>query len=72
MQNENKLVISMGFGVFWAVLASTTVYAADSIEGYWKSIDDRTGEPLSIIEFKRKLMELILEQLFIVTPTLAV
>ena len=37
--------------VFWAVLASTTVYATDSIEGYWKSIDDRTGEPLSIIEF---------------------
>jgi hypothetical protein len=55
MQNENKLVISMGFGVFWAVLASTTVYAADSIEGYWKSIDDRTGEPLSIIEFKKKI-----------------
>ena len=42
-------------GVFWAVLASTTVYAADSIEGYWKSIDDRTGEPLSIIEFKKKI-----------------
>jgi len=33
--------------------ASVTGFAA-SIEGYWKSIDDRTGEQLSIVEIKKK------------------
>ena len=33
--------------------ASVTGFAA-SIEGYWKSIDDRTGEQLSIVEVKKK------------------
>ena len=33
--------------------ASLTTFAA-SIEGYWKSIDDRTGEQLSIVEIKKK------------------
>ena len=33
--------------------ASTIIYANQSIEGYWRSMDDRTGEPLSIIEFKK-------------------
>ena len=32
--------------------ASVASFAA-SIEGYWKSIDDRTGEQLSIIEIKK-------------------
>ena len=32
--------------------ASVTGFAA-SIEGYWKSIDDRTGEQLSIYEIKK-------------------
>ena len=33
-------------------LASVTAFSA-SIEGYWKSIDDRTGEQLSIYEIKK-------------------
>ena len=32
--------------------ASVTGFAA-SIEGYWKSIDDRTGEQLSIVEIRK-------------------
>ena len=32
--------------------ASLTTFAA-SIEGYWKSIDDRTGEKLSIVEIRK-------------------
>ena len=32
--------------------ASLTTFAA-SIEGYWKSIDDRTGEQLSIVEIRK-------------------
>ena len=32
--------------------ASVTGFAA-SIEGYWKSIDDRTGEKLSIVEIRK-------------------
>ena len=37
-------------GVF--SLGAFTAYAA-SIEGYWKSIDDRTGEQLSIVEIRK-------------------
>ena len=33
--------------------ASLTTFAA-SIEGYWKSIEERTGEQLSIVEIKKK------------------
>ena len=32
----------------------STAYASDSIEGYWRSMDDRSGEPLSVIEFKKQ------------------
>ena len=38
-------------GVF--SLGAFTAYAA-SIEGYWKSIDDATGEPLSLLEIKKQ------------------
>lgn len=30
-------------GVFLTLTMAITVYAAEPIEGYWKSIDDRTG-----------------------------
>ena len=33
-------------------LASVTAFAA-SIEGYWKSIEERTGEQLSIVEIRK-------------------
>ncbi|ENW80778.1 hypothetical protein F909_02066 [Acinetobacter sp. ANC 3929] len=32
----------------------TTISFASTPEGFWKSIDDRTGEQLSIVEIKRK------------------
>ena len=35
------------------ILFTSTSFAATP-EGFWKSIDDRTGEQLSIIEIKKK------------------
>ena len=34
------------------IITSVGSYAS-SIEGYWKSIDDRTGEQLSIVEIRK-------------------
>lgn len=39
-------------GIFGIGMSS--LHAANSIEGYWRSMDDRTGEPLSVIEFKKQ------------------
>ncbi|MBC9227883.1 DUF2147 domain-containing protein [bacterium SPL81] len=52
---NTKLLVKLVLGVCSTLILTSTIYAADSIEGYWKSIDDRTGEPLSIIEFKKKI-----------------
>ena len=43
-------VVLLGMGLF------TQVNAASPLVGYWKSVDDRTGEALSLIEIK-KLVE---------------
>lgn len=40
-------VVLLGVGVF------TQVKAASPLVGYWKSVDDRTGEALSLIEIKK-------------------
>lgn len=40
-------------GISFALFATANFAATP--EGFWKSIDDRTGEPLSIIEFKKKI-----------------
>ena len=45
-------VFMKGFLGLSITFTSLMTYAA-SIEGYWKSIDDRTGEQLSIIEIKK-------------------
>lgn len=39
-----------------SLLMSTSMLFASTagLEGYWRSMDDRTGEPLSIIEFKKQ------------------
>ena len=36
------------------MMSAMTAFAASPIVGYWKSIDDRTGEPLSLIEIKQE------------------
>lgn len=41
------LIALLGMGLF------AQVYAASPLVGYWKSVDDRTGEALSIIEIKK-------------------
>jgi hypothetical protein len=41
-----------GFLGLSITFTSLMTYAA-SIEGYWKSIDDRTGEQLSIVEIRK-------------------
>ncbi|WP_111860087.1 DUF2147 domain-containing protein [Acinetobacter sp. CFCC 10889] len=41
------LVALLGMGLL------TQVYAASPLVGYWKSVDDRTGEALSLIEIKK-------------------
>ena len=46
MLNRMLIKAIVGFSI---ACASLTTFAA-SIEGYWKSIDDRTGEQLSIVE----------------------
>ena len=46
MLNRMLIKAIVGFSI---ACASLTTFAA-SIEGYWKSIDDRTGEKLSIVE----------------------
>ena len=50
MLNRMLIKAIVGFSI---ACASLTTFAA-SIEGYWKSIDDRTGEQLSIVEIKKK------------------
>ena len=45
-------VFMKGFLGLSITFTSLMTYAA-SIEGYWKSIDDRTGEQLSIYEIKK-------------------
>ena len=49
MLNRMLIKAIVGFSI---ACASLTTFAA-SIEGYWKSIDDRTGEQLSIYEIKK-------------------
>lgn len=41
-----------GLGVL--VCASITYADATDLQGYWRSIDDRTGESLSIVQFKKE------------------
>lgn len=48
---NNRIITQFVIGVF-ASLISIWSYAA-SIEGYWRSIDDRTGEQLTIIEIRK-------------------
>ena len=45
-------VFMKGFLGLSITFTSLMTYAA-SIEGYWKSIDDRTGEQLSIVEIRK-------------------
>ena len=47
----NRMLIKAIVG-FSIACASLTTFAA-SIEGYWKSIDDRTGEQQSIVEIRK-------------------
>ena len=49
MLNRMLIKAIVGFSI---ACASLTTFAA-SIEGYWKSIDDRTGEKLSIVEIRK-------------------
>ena len=49
MLNRILMKSVVGFSI---ACASLTTFAA-SIEGYWKSIDDRTGEQLSIVEIRK-------------------
>lgn len=49
MKNQLKKAI-WGLAIFAA--ASVNAFAA-SVEGYWTSVDDNTGERLSIIEIKK-------------------
>ena len=49
MLNRMLIKAIVGFSI---ACASLTTFAA-SIEGYWKSIDDRTGEQHSIYEIKK-------------------
>ena len=44
----------MGVVGLYFIIGFCSVYANDAIEGYWRSMDDRSGEPLSIIEFKKQ------------------
>ena len=48
---NQKLLIKCMLGMTMG-FSSVLAYAA-SIEGYWKSIDDRTGEQLSIVEIRK-------------------
>lgn len=48
---QKKLFMNGIMGISLSLL-STTIFSA-SIEGYWKSIDDRTSEQLAIIEIKK-------------------
>ena len=54
-------------GISLAVF-STGAFAVTP-EGYWKSIDDRTGEQLSIVEIRKGNDGLIMEKLFIAIQT---
>ena len=36
------------------MMSAMATFAASPIVGYWKSMDDRTGEPLSLIEIKQE------------------
>ena len=47
-----KNSLMKGFLGLSITFTSLMTYAA-SIEGYWKSIDDRTGEQLSIVEIRK-------------------
>ena len=47
----NRVLIK-GIVGFSIACASLTTFAA-SIEGYWKSIEERTGEQLSIVEIRK-------------------
>ena len=49
MLNRILMKSVVGFSI---ACASLTTFAA-SIEGYWKSIDDRTGEQQSIVEIRK-------------------
>ncbi|QER39366.1 DUF2147 domain-containing protein [Acinetobacter suaedae] len=49
---QKKLLMNGVMGVFLSLF--TTLSVASTPEGYWKSIDDRTGEQLSIVEVKKK------------------
>lgn len=49
MNNQILLKCSIAF---IACFTSILSYAS-SIEGYWRSIDDRTGEQLTIIEIRK-------------------
>jgi uncharacterized protein (DUF2147 family) len=54
VNGDNMLnrVFMKGFLGLSITFTSLMTYAA-SIEGYWKSIDDRTGEQLSIVEIRK-------------------
>ncbi|MCH7393152.1 DUF2147 domain-containing protein [Acinetobacter dispersus] len=47
----NRMLMNGIMGLILAC-ASATTFAA-SIEGYWKSIEERTGEQLSIVEIRK-------------------
>ena len=49
MLNRMLIKAIVGFSI---ACASLTTFAA-SIEGYWKSIEERTGEQLSIVEIRK-------------------
>ena len=49
MLNRMLIKAILGFSI---ACASLTTFAA-SIEGYWKSIEERTGEQLSIVEIRK-------------------
>jgi uncharacterized protein (DUF2147 family) len=46
-----KLLIKCMMGL--AISLSSFLTAAESIEGYWKSIEERTGQQLSIVEIRK-------------------
>ncbi|ENW17331.1 hypothetical protein L313_0733 [Acinetobacter haemolyticus CIP 64.3 = MTCC 9819] len=49
---QKKILMNGVVGISLGLLTTLTI--ASTPEGYWKSIDDRTGEQLSIVEVKKK------------------
>ena len=48
-----NILKKIGLMIFVGMGYLAHVHAASPLEGYWKSVDDRTGEDLSIIEVKK-------------------